>query len=1023
MIKHLLLTAGLLAAVPLTLRAADNVNLMPWVNGTEWASTSVEKNADGSYSVYVTDSWAGAGIDFAADHHDFPIEGYVGVHIDVTADNAGQKMVYVNYDGEDYDEYGSQGRSGNYAFAQGKSVRKIVFKFENPGTYVMRAFTLLAPDNSEPQEILSGTWATADNGSWGAHHHINASYFADVNPGEDLLIYYTTSGRHAPQAQIYAPKKDGPVDANSASESCHLYATVTGNGIYADLDGKPNPLDIKLTEDMVKYLRLYGLSFEGHDVTFTRISLRKGNPTVDVEEMPEPTISPVTPSEGLGGVPMGVAPKSTLPGLFDGDPATYFRANRPDRAWAGLDLGEPYVIKKIKWMAADNDTWKVNLGVFEGANSPDFMDALPLHIIRSSKGAGEWNEAEVYCSRGFRYVRYVGPRRLVDVAANEQMGRCEGSHGQMAELRFFGEKGPGDDSALYRFTNLATVVINTRDMEEPHDKNVDPDKSHDLAATLSVIGADGKLVSAPGITRERGNYSRTFPKRPLRMKYDKKNTPLTGAKAKKKKWELLNNFGDKTLMRNLVAFDISRMMGLEWTPFCEPVDVVLNGEYRGCYQLTDSKEVDKNRVNIHEMTLEEALAGGEALSGGYFIEIDAYANEEPSGTWFWSEGGYRVPVTVKAPKDDDVLIPTKGNPDGPLAYISGLFSEMESRLKSGKFYGEGSYREILDVESFLQLLMVNEVGGNKDVMWSFNMYKEIGDPYLYSGPAWDFDVAFDNSRYIRGRQAYETEEGFLYKTTTSVASDTPNRDRGGFRDFTDRVMSDPQTADELRHLWGAVRDNGLSFEALAAKIDGYASLLSESQSLNFEKWPILDKAVHDNDIHYGSYEKEVEHIKDFCRKIVAHFDSKLGYVAGEHADMVSVETDDTDTAFRLSVPYGKLMVKDEPVAENQPELPARAASDGKFINSAREWSLDKGLIDSAHRITYYARHAGRETAPQTVLVTPDGAVSAVENTVDGMDDAPKEYYAITGVKVSPDETAPGVYVCRQGGKVTKVVLR
>lgn len=1024
MIKHLLLTAGLLAAAPVALRAADNVNVMPWVNGTEWPSTSVEKNADGSYTVYVTDSWAGAGIDFLADHPDFSLDGYVGVHIDVTAGNAGQKMVYVNYaDAADYDEYGHQGQGGTYAFAPGKQVRKIVFKFDAPGTYTMRAFTLLAPDNSEPVEILSGPWATYDGGNWGAYHHVDASYFADVNAGENLLIHYVTSGKSSPQAQIYAPKKEGRVDANSAAESCHLYATVTAGGIYADLDGAANPLDITLTDEMVNYLKLHGLSFEGHDVTFTRLSLRQGNPTVDVEELPEPTIDPVVPNEGLGGVPMGVAPKADLPNLFDNNQATVFRGNRPDRAWAGLDLGEQYVIKKIKWMAADNEAWKVNLGVFEGANSPDFMDALPLHIIRSSKGAGQWDEAEVYCSRGFRYVRYVGPRRLVDAAANDQMGRCEGSHGEMAELRFFGEKGPGDDSALYRFTNLPTVVINTADMEEPHDKNADPDKSHNITATLSVIGADGNLVTAPGITRERGNYSRTFPKRPLRMKYDKKNTPLAGAKAKKKKWELLNNFGDKTLMRNLVAFDISRMMGLEWTPFCEPVDVVLNGEYRGCYQLADSKEVDKNRVNVHEMTLEEAMAGGEALTGGYFIEIDAYANQEPEGTWFWSEGGYRIPVTVKAPNDDDVMIPTKGDPDGPLAYVAGHFSQMESRLKEGKFNGEGSYRDILDVESFLQLLMVNEVGGNKDVMWSFNMYKELGDPHLYSGPAWDFDVAFDNSQWLRGKQAYESEEGFLYKTTVSVASDTPGRDHGGFRDFTDRVMSDPQTATELRHLWGAVRDNGLSYETLAGKIDGYAALLSESQALNFEKWPILDQPVHDNDRYYGSFENEVAHIKEFCRKIMAHFDSKIGYTPGEHVEMVTVETDDTDTAFRLSVPYGRLMVKDEVVADTPRGGPARAASEGRFVNASKEWSLDKNNLDASHLITYYARHAGRETAPETIMVARDGTVSKVEYLADDTADAPREYYTLTGVRVSPDETAPGVYVCHQGSKATKVVLR
>lgn len=1003
MIKPMLI-AVLLGAAPLALSAADNLNVMPWVNGTEWPNTSVEKKSDGSYIVNVTEDWQGAGVDFATDHPDFSLEGFTGVHIDVTADGGGNKMVYVNYSDGSYFEAGTQPQAATYMFDNGKTVEKIVFKFERAGTYTMRAFTLLAPSDANHVELASGQWRL-DN--WGDKHQIPSSAFADVKTGDKLTITYSASG--GAQAQIYAPKRDGEVNANSASETCHLYTTVTNNGIYADLPQGDNlTISVTLTDDMVVYLKQYGLSLEGHGVTFTKIELTSGNNTVDVDELPEPVIDPVTPNEGLGGIPMGVAPKVNLPLLFDNASSTTFRAARGDRAWAGLDLQEQYVIKKVKWMAADNDSWKVNLGVFEGANNADFSDALPIYIIRSSKGAGEWNEADITCSRGFRYVRYVGPRRLINAGANGGAGGSEGSHAEMAELRFFGEKGAGDDSNLYRFTNLPTVILNTVDMEEPHDMNVDPDKEDDLIATLTVIDSNGNIVSAPGITRERGNHSRTFPKRPLRMKFDKKNTPVATAKAKKKKWELLNNYGDKTLMRNLVAFDIAHMLGMEYVPFCTPVDVILNGEYRGCYQLADSKEVDTNRVNIHEMTLEEAQAGGEGLTGGYFLEVDAYADKEPAGTWFTSIG-YSIPVTVKAPDDKDVLFQC----DAPLKYITDYYSTMASRVRDGKFSGDGNYREMFDVESFLQLLMTNEVGGNKDVMWSFNMYKDQGDPHIYSGPAWDFDVAFDNSQYIE-HQAYDNNS-YLYKNTPSVA--------GGFRDFTDMVMSDPQTAAELRHLWGAARDNGLTYDYLAGQIDYYASLIAESQKLNFERWPILDVPVHDSAIARGSFEAEVGHVKDFCKKIISHFDSKIGYTAGDHSDMIVPAVDDSDAALRLSVPYGKLMVKDEII--NAPAAsPARAAAVGKFVNADKNWSIDKSTLDSDHLVTFYARHAGRESAMESLYVSSDGTVSAIDSVNEETEvGAPKEYFNLTGVKVNPSETTPGVYICRQGSKVTKVILR
>lgn len=683
---------------------------------------------------------------------------------------------------------------------------------------------------------------------------------------------------------------------------------------------------------------------------------------------------------------------NTAADAFDGNLSTYFASYDRSYTWAGLDLGEKHVITRVGWSPRNDGLGpgRMVFGMFQGANSPDFLDAVPIYMITEKGTIGVTDYADVDCSRGFRYVRYVGPSDA----------RCN-----IAEIEFYGHKAAGDDSRLYRITNLPTVCINTVNAKEPYDKE------HNIISQIIVLSEENGeqyVLDAPGESRLRGNASMQFPKKPYRIKFDKKQRILPDAPAKVKKWTLINNYGDKTLMRNLVAFDIARMMGMDYVPFCTPVDVILNGEYRGCYQLADSKEVDKNRVNIHEMTLEEALAGGEALTGGYFLEVDAYANEEPAGTWFTTPQG--IPVTVKAPDDKDVLFQTSA----PLDYITDYYSDMTRRVSDGKFTGQGNYREILDVESFLQLLMTNEIGGNKDVMWSFNMYKDLGDPHIYSGPAWDFDVAFDNSRYI-DNQAYDNDS-YLYLNTPSAAA--------GFREFTEKVMSDPQTAEELRHLWGAVRDNGLSYDYLAGQIDYYASLMDESQQLNFERWPILNTPVHDNAAARGSFQAEVNHIKDFCRKIISHFDSKIGYDPGEHAEMIEPEVNDDLSEFRLSVPYGKLMLVDEVVAPGQPTPAKTAAISGGFINADKEWTLDKSSLEADHIITVYARHAGRNSEVQSYRVNSDGTISGVETITATTDDnLPKEYYNLTGSRVNPSETAPGVYLCRQGDKVTKVILR
>ena len=98
------------------------------------------------------------------------------------------------------------------------------------------------------------------------------------------------------------------------------------------------------------------------------------------------------------------------------------------------------------------------------------------------------------------------------------------------------------------------------------------------------------------------------------------NLVIVESPAKAKKWTLINNYGDKTLIRNNVAYEVSRRVGMPFTPWCRCVDVILNGEYRGNYQLTDQLTVDAHRVNIEEMMPEDCE--GEALTGGYLVELD-----------------------------------------------------------------------------------------------------------------------------------------------------------------------------------------------------------------------------------------------------------------------------------------------------------------------------------------------------------------------------------------------------------------
>lgn len=550
---------------------------------------------------------------------------------------------------------------------------------------------------------------------------------------------------------------------------------------------------------------------------------------------------------------------------FDGDFNTYFKAYISDdewdynRTWVGLDLGEPHVITRIGFASRKMRSYKMQLAVVEGANEPDFSDAMPIYMIRDDKTpSGHMTYADINVSRGFRYVRFMsGP----SAACN------------FAEIEFYGHPGEGDDSQLFQLTNLPLVVVNTEGMCMMQSKD---DK---VNSTVHIISDGGTSLLSKKDTecKGRGNASWNFPKKPMRLKFPKKQTVLPDAPAKCKKWTLINNYGDKSLMRNKIAFHMSRGIGLSYTPYCQFVDLIFNGEYQGCYQLCDQVEVNPGRVEITEMTPDDIE--GEALTGGYFIEIDAYANQEAS--WFESLRG--IPVTIKSP-DDDEITPEQS------AYIKDYFNKFETAVFTYGFTSETTgYRKYLNLDSFLQYFIVGELDGNTDYFWSIYMSKERGEEKFVVGPVWDVDLGFDND-YRTYPIANKTE--FIYRSGGSVASSAVKR-------LVDRILvSDTKARERLKYLWSDARVNRHYNPTYYCKlVDRYAEQLAQSQELNFKRWNILGESVHMNPAVSGSYEGEVQRVKDYLNERFAQLDRIIGTVEVEvtNPDIDQEELEDDGT--------------------------------------------------------------------------------------------------------------------------------
>lgn len=526
---------------------------------------------------------------------------------------------------------------------------------------------------------------------------------------------------------------------------------------------------------------------------------------------------------------------NTKANVFDRKFETFFASHERSMTWVGLDLGEKHVITKIGYAPRNGHAKRVMLAVIQGANKHDFSDAVPIHVIQEPGKQGEMNFATVNCSRGFRYVRYVSPNDV----------RCN-----LAELAFYGNKGEGNDTQFYQVTNLPTVVINTHQGAEV------TSKEQEISSNVYVIGDNGKYMhygEKTGI-RGRGNASWGFAQKPYRLKFDKK-TKLLDAPAEAKKWTLISPYGDKSLMRNMLAFEISRRVGAKYTPYCQPVDVIFNGEYRGCYQLCDQIDVRKGRVDIKEMKPEDNT--GEALSGGYLIEIDANASSEPCH--FWSSKG--IPVTIKSPDDDKITSQQK-------KYIQEAFNNLETRVFSDNFIHESwGYYKYFDIDSFLKHFIVGELSGNTDTYWSTYMYKERGDDKIYTGPVWDFDIAFDNDS--RTHTELNNPTGYLYSSGTASFAGGNN-----MQQFVTRIVKlDPVANARLKEMWAELRNSGvITPESLVQWVNDTEQYLDQSQKLQYTRWNNLNFNVNMNYQALGSYPAEVDVVRKFINRRVTDLD-------------------------------------------------------------------------------------------------------------------------------------------------------
>ena len=282
--------------------------------------------------------------------------------------------------------------------------------------------------------------------------------------------------------------------------------------------------------------------------------------------------------------------------------------------------------------------------------------------------------------------------------------------------------------------------------------------------------------------RGRGNSTWSYSKKPYNIKLNSKKSIL--GMPKHKRWCLLANYIDRTLMRNAVAFELAKMTSMDWTPNGKFVELILNGEPLGNYYLCEAIRIDKNRVNINEMTIDDV--DGEAITGGYLLELDSYYDAK----WKFKTSYFRMPVNLKQPDDDEFN-------DLQLAYIKSYFDAGERELSRGSVSG---FAEYFDMNNLIDWYLLNEAIHNPELSHPKSSYiHKDKNGKLRMGPAWDhdWDTFTPESRLINNNSMWFSAL-FQYAEFREMLKERWNVLKGPWSSITSFI---DETREEIRASW------------------------------------------------------------------------------------------------------------------------------------------------------------------------------------------------------------------------------
>ena len=355
--------------------------------------------------------------------------------------------------------------------------------------------------------------------------------------------------------------------------------------------------------------------------------------------------------------------------------------------------------------------------------------------------------------------------------------------------------------------------------------------------------------------------------KPLEEGGVKKKVNILGM-GKDNNWALLAPYNDKSMMRDLLAFEVSRPW-MEYTPQGRYCELFLDGTYYGVFILTEVVSKGKHRID-----LPDPGESGDSITGGYIMEVNRTEDEVTYTSNYHpvSSQGVRymdqyIHIQYKSPDYEELT-------SDQVNYINGRIDQMEQSLWNYKPSGNADYEQYIDVTNFVDYQLAMELGHNVDAYRLSGKFFKRRDSVdaRFKMVVWDMNLAYGNSDYYKGWRT----DTWMYQNNNVMHEEG---DPQLIPFWWYKLNTIPAYTQALKTRWAQYRRSNLREERLMATVDSLANVLisNGAEYRNSQAWPRWGEYVWPNYFIANDYLEEVDYLKEWITTRINWMDRRLNF--------------------------------------------------------------------------------------------------------------------------------------------------